>query len=254
MTDERHRILERIAVASFVTGILLALLGVYLVYLGATGEATIELLGQKINTTNVGIGAIFIAAVLIIFNLRRILTSFDKAGAQSAGKQAPGALKITELRAEQNRENKTCSVDFWVSNEGGSQVVITGVDFEVVDTARAEVVKGPMKASGEYNLDITELRETGQVASCPISQEVKPGESDRFTVILKAEELGTGIFAAWVLRPKLITNYGEVEAETVELWLPYNEGTTLEELKAIEETIRRHTTDLASEKQDADDE
>lgn len=241
MQDEKHRILERIALASFVTGILLALIGAYLVYLGATGDTTIELMGQELNTTNVGVASIFIAAVLIIFNLRRIMASFDKDVVPSSGKRAPGELRISKVSVTQNKQEKACFVDFWVSNDGGSQVTITDVQLEVVDTARAELVKGPMKASGSYDLDISDLRRAKEIASCPISQEVKPGKSDRFRVILKAESLGTGVFAAWVLLPKLITNYGEVYGKAVEVWLPFKELDTFEELKEIEAMERGHS-------------
>lgn len=157
------------------------------------------------------------------------------------GKMAPGNLRIIDVRVTQNKQERTCFVDFWVSNDGGSQVVITAVQLEVGDTARGELVKGPMKASGSYDLDISDLRKAKQIASCPISQEVEPGKSDRFRVILKAESLGTGVFAAWVLLPKLITNYGEIEGKAVEVWLPFKELETFEELKQIEKMEKGHS-------------
>lgn len=243
MIDKSRHLLERIAIASFFVGVVLAAMGVYLVYIGASGDTEFSYFGQKFRSTNAGIAAIFIGAVLIVLNVRRILTSFDKTIPPQSGKKAPGDLRISDIRVTQDepphgpedlRPTK-CLVDFWVSNDGGSQVIITAVDFEVIETARAELVKGPMEPSETYNLDITDLREAGQQAHCPISQVIEPGESDRFTISLIAK-LGLGVFAVWRLLPKLITNYGPIPGKIIEVWLPFPDSvyTSLEEMKQME--------------------
>jgi hypothetical protein len=62
---------------AFIAGIVFAVIGVVLVYLGATGDTQIDLWGAKISTSSVGIAAIFIAAILIVRTFRRVLDSVD---------------------------------------------------------------------------------------------------------------------------------------------------------------------------------
>ena len=154
------------------------------------------------------------------------------------GVAAAGALTVDRVRVTQDEPQKTedyftdkkALVDFWVTNRGGSQIVVTGVDFEVLETGRAEIVKGPMPSSATYDLDFTDVASAGQHAECATSQIILPGESDRFSVSLVAR-LGLGVFAAWRLKPVLKTNYGDVPAQTVEVWLPFKDrDTSFEEL------------------------
>jgi hypothetical protein len=60
-----------------VAGLVLAGFGVWLVSLGAQGTAKVALLGQQLDSTNVGITSIFIGAVTLIFVVRRTLKSID---------------------------------------------------------------------------------------------------------------------------------------------------------------------------------
>jgi hypothetical protein len=154
------------------------------------------------------------------------------------GTLAPGELTIDRVMVTQDQPRtheqyfteKKCVVDFWVTNRGGSQVVVLAVDFEVLETGRAELVKGPMPSSATYDLDLTDLTKTGQHAVCPTSQVIAPGESDRFSISLVAR-LGLGVFAAWKLRPTVQTNFGDLVAAPVEVWLPFvDSGTSFEQL------------------------
>jgi len=58
---------------TFLTGILVSLVGVILVFLGEQGDTGFELFGQTFESTSVGIAAIFIGVVMIILNIRKIL-------------------------------------------------------------------------------------------------------------------------------------------------------------------------------------
>lgn len=158
------------------------------------------------------------------------------------GMKAPGALRIVEIRVTHSPEPKTFEeaersrastcVDFWVTNDGGSQVIITAVELDVVDTARQMLVKGAFQSSVTYDFDMTGVTAQGQHACCPISQIVEPGQSDRFTLRLVAPGLGAGVYAAWQLRPRLVTNYGEIEGDQFEAWLPYQHtGVSFGDLK-----------------------
>jgi len=247
--EHTQRTLGRIAFAVLAVGVILAGMGAYLVYLGATGDTRFSLFGQEFQSSNSGIAAMFIGAVLAVLSLRRTLDSFDRTIQLQEGKKARGDLRLTDVRVTQDRmpsgpgqaEPAKCVVDFWVSNEGGSQVTITAVEFEVVDTARGELIKGAMPASATYDLDLTEVRESGGRVRCPVSQVVEPGTSDRFTVRLAAPGLGSGVFAAWKLTPVLVTNYGSVRGSAIEVWLPFREGdASFETLKYVERMSREH--------------
>jgi membrane protein implicated in regulation of membrane protease activity len=68
--SSESKLLLVIIVGAFLVGLGLAVLGLYLVTLGGSGEATIDLLGQHLSSKNAGITSIFIGAVLIIFLVR----------------------------------------------------------------------------------------------------------------------------------------------------------------------------------------
>jgi hypothetical protein len=161
---------------------------------------------------------------------------------------APGDLSIDMVRVVQDQPQKTedyftekkCLVDFWVTNRGSAQVVVLAADFEVLETGRAELVKGPMPSSETYDLDLTDVTTAGGHVVCKTSQVIAPKESDRFSIALVAK-LRLGRFAAWRLRPSLQTNFGTVTCAPIEVWLPFKDrGTSFEELMefAASEAIR----------------
>lgn len=246
-SDKAQSLLLRIANVSFLVGIVLAGMGILLVYMGAKGETEFTFFGQSFRSTNVGIASIFLGAALIVLNLRKILSTFEKTIPHQEGRKVPGNLRIDNIKVTQEKlpnrfedlQPAKCLVDFWVTNDGGTQIVVTGIDLEVIDAARCELVKGHMESSKTYDVDIVDLREPGQVSRFSLSQMIKPGESDRFTIVLVASELGLGVFAAWKLLPTLITNYGSVKGEAIEVWLPYlDPGTTFKEMKDFQATER----------------
>ncbi|MFB2654494.1 hypothetical protein [Shewanella seohaensis] len=63
---------------SFIFGVILAILGVILVALGAVGETEFSFFGQTFKSQNIGIASFFLGAVLVVLNVRRILSSYDK--------------------------------------------------------------------------------------------------------------------------------------------------------------------------------
>jgi archaellum component FlaC len=150
------------------------------------------------------------------------------------GAQNPGRLKIVDTRITNIRDERKCYVDFYVSNDGGSQVIVVKVNFKVVKTARAELIKALMLPSGEYDLDISALENPGDTITCQVSQSIDPGKSDLFRIILSASKLKSGVFAAWKLLPVLVTNYGEIAADQLEVWLPFkDEDVTYSKLEQI---------------------
>jgi hypothetical protein len=219
-----HALLRIIVVGGFVTGILFGLAGVVLVYLGATGETEFALFGQTFESTNAGVGALFISAVLVILLIRRTLGSMDKMVLLSyrdrEGIKAPGKLEISDVQLIENKEEKTCTVDFRVSNKGGTDVIINGARFVAIDVVEVHT-KGFMEFSKTYDLDISHVRHPGEVAVCPLSQVVKPGEADRIGIVLIGTKLGTGVFRTWRFSPTLSTNFGDIRGPEVDIHLPY---------------------------------
>ncbi|MFI6658072.1 hypothetical protein ACIBL8_21415 [Streptomyces sp. NPDC050523] len=63
-------------------GIVIA--GVVLVALGATGDTQFTLFGQRFQSTNVGIGAIFIGGVVLVLLIRAALHSLNSTVAAEA--------------------------------------------------------------------------------------------------------------------------------------------------------------------------
>lgn len=63
---------------TFITGIIIGIIGLVLVIAGSTGYTSLSLFGQKIESTNVGIVAIFIGVVMIVLNIRRVLRPIEQ--------------------------------------------------------------------------------------------------------------------------------------------------------------------------------
>jgi hypothetical protein len=90
-----------IAVSASLVGVLLAGLGVVLVYLGATGSSDITLFGSTLSSESVGVTAIFIGAVVIIVAFRRVLTSHDV-----VLKPSPSIRKSSDKLEKQENEQQ----------------------------------------------------------------------------------------------------------------------------------------------------
>lgn len=76
--QKSHGLFHLLTHWSFIFGSLLSILGVVLVVVGATGDTEFNLFGQSFKSANVGVAALFIGAVLVILNVRRLLSSYDK--------------------------------------------------------------------------------------------------------------------------------------------------------------------------------
>jgi len=76
--NKRHRLLFLITHWSFWFGSLLSILGVVLVLIGANGNTELSFFGQSFKSENIGIASLFIGAVLVVLNVRRLLLSYEK--------------------------------------------------------------------------------------------------------------------------------------------------------------------------------
>ncbi|MBC6417946.1 MAG: hypothetical protein GDA44_03710 [Prochloron sp. SP5CPC1] len=82
-----------IVVCSSIVCALLAMFGVAMVYLGATGKSDINLFGNSISSESVGVASIFVSGVVIIMLLRRTLVSHDQVMNPIATRASGGKVK-----------------------------------------------------------------------------------------------------------------------------------------------------------------
>ena len=71
------KLLIVVAVGGLLLGVIFGLLGVMLVYIGATANTQITLFGQTLSSGSVGVASLFIAAMTVLTISRRVLKSFD---------------------------------------------------------------------------------------------------------------------------------------------------------------------------------
>lgn len=76
---DRNRLFTLITNWTFFTGIAIGVIGLVLIVAGGpSGESTFNLFGQQFKSVNVGVAALFIAVVMIVLNIRRLLGSVDR--------------------------------------------------------------------------------------------------------------------------------------------------------------------------------
>ncbi|WP_274005442.1 hypothetical protein [Vibrio parahaemolyticus] len=117
--DRNEKLLNKIVIGAFATGIILASFGVYLTFVDETPKRTIaNLLGQSIESDSVGVIAIFIGAVLIVFLVKKVLTIISESEKmqdnlltlfqkfQNGTKSPHENASLIELIANANNPNK----------------------------------------------------------------------------------------------------------------------------------------------------
>ena len=76
-TDNISPLLKVIIYGTFIIGLGFAFIGVWLVYLGATGQTEYNFFGQSFKSVNVGISSVFIGGVIIIILIKRAFKTID---------------------------------------------------------------------------------------------------------------------------------------------------------------------------------
>jgi hypothetical protein len=74
-------ILILVAILTAILGVAMIVAGVVLVWLGATGDAHLEVMGAKMSTTSVGLGGILCGFLLMLFVFRGIMKAVVELGA-----------------------------------------------------------------------------------------------------------------------------------------------------------------------------
>lgn len=105
-----------------------------------------------------------------------------------------------------------------MSNPGKSSLMINAVEFQVLESVQ-QALLGYAQYSAQYDLDIGKMREYGSRAACQVAQILKPGEADRFAIIL-SDPHGSPSVGGWRLTTLFKTNVGDVPGPEIEVWLP----------------------------------
>lgn len=128
-----------------------------------------------------------------------------------------GKLVISEIFTNWLADGTACAVDFRISNQGASEIMINAVEFEVVESIHRQPM-GHAGFSAVYDLDISGLSEYASRKECQVAQLLNPGEVDRFGVVLS---IGSPAWpGGWRLKTSLRSNIGTTPAGEIEVWLP----------------------------------
>jgi hypothetical protein len=114
--------------------------------------------------------------------------------------------------------DKAATIDFRVTNRGGSDVMINKIVLEV-EECFIQALLGHAEFSHIYDCNLSKLRCFGDIGHVDTAQMLHPGESDRFGIRVSAPDIGP-VICAWKLGLNLKTNFGLVEGGSVEIWLP----------------------------------
>ena len=142
----------------------------------------------------------------------------EAAGIVTSRGRAPALLNVSAISPNPSADNKSCILDFRVSNDGASDLLINAVEFEVLESIE-KMLLGSAMYSAQYDLDITALRECSSRAACQVAQLLKPGEADRFAIVLSAPGRNTTI-GGWRFATLFKTNVGDVRGPDTEVWIP----------------------------------
>lgn len=142
------------------------------------------------------------------------------AGKADVSTRAPGLLNVSAVFQHSPADNRSRILDFRVSNQGASDLLINAVEFEVLESLRMQPL-GQAAYSALYDLDISNLTEYQSRAECQVAQILKPGEADRFAIVLSAPSLH--VFGGWRFATRFKTNFGITEGPEIAFWLPHSE-------------------------------
>ncbi len=211
-------ILRIVVVGSFVSGTVMAGLGVLLVFRGDSAETDFVFFGQTFKSQSVGIAAIFIGASMIVLVVRRALKSIDSAvnvtppisvnttngdkRGNSIDTEQNGAASIV-LELSEELQNMTLKFGLLHVRDGKDQVSDKGrllnrvIDFAEIDRHGALVA------------NVTHASQLGFQFKCFVDH--KGTSFDKLKGLLSSNDYegisegGGNPFRAWFLLPKYAT-------------------------------------------------
>ena len=123
-------------------------------------------------------------------------------------------------------------------------VMIDAVEFRVLESLQSMPL-GYAQFSKVYDLDISRLEEYLSSVECQTAQFLKPGEADRFGVVISAPTFGAS--GSWRCSTLFKTNYGPTRGPEVEIWLP--RPTTVSSFGEVKEHITSQAEKAINAKQ-----
>ena len=132
--------------------------------------------------------------------------------------RSPAKLYIDQIFSNPSADNNACVLDIRVSNPGGSDLMINAIEFQVLESVEKGLL-GHAEYSAQYDLDIGRMRDYGLRGECQVAQILKPGEADRFAVILSDKQSSASV-SGWRFITLFKTNAGNIHGPEIEVWLP----------------------------------
>ncbi|MDP2279537.1 MAG: hypothetical protein Q8K51_15095 [Nitrospirota bacterium] len=135
----------------------------------------------------------------------------------------PTQLEVTDIIVSPG-ETGTRKLDIRVVNNSKrtinvSRLRLKALSFEDKTAGQARPkIHSPISA--EYNVNLGELKKTGQAVEIPVAHDLESGKSDRFVVVVGMKNLKRLDQYAWSLDIELVTNVGIASGPKVSLELP----------------------------------
>lgn len=106
--------------------------------------------------------------------------------------------------------NTFCTLDIRILNKSKHPITIDRVLLRLLHGVRPIGHKSRMDVSAQYGVDISNMREAGQLIEVTVAQFVGPESADRFVIKLTASELSSSAWAHWAFHLALKTSDGLV--------------------------------------------
>ena len=133
----------------------------------------------------------------------------------------PTRLEVTDIIVSPG-ERGTRKLDIRLVNNSKKTINVSRLRLKALSfedkTLDQTQPKRASSISAKYDVNLGDLRKTGQAIEIPVAHDLEPGKSDRFVVIVGMENLKRQY--AWSLATELVTNVGIASGPKVSLELP----------------------------------
>ena len=128
-------------------------------------------------------------------------------------------FQVTDILSAAN-PNGTWTLDFRLLNNSDRTVTVSRLKLVVVKYDYIPPKPRFSQVTAVYEIGLDELRKPGDYVESSVAQVIKPGEDDRFEVILGIKEFHELELHIWELEPILITSEGEITATKQVVLIP----------------------------------
>lgn len=180
--------------------------------------------GKILNNRAKAVKKIAISAAAGIALLSAVFSNFETISSVALNWYNPDRFSITDILSSRG-EGGSKVLDFRLLNNTDKTVTISRVRLTVIsykhDLGCIEC-NSISEVSGTYEVSLEELKQEGDFTEVGIAHVVKPGEDDRFQLVLGIEPR-SGYFGesyTWKLKPSLTTSEGEVVGSAQSISIP----------------------------------